>query len=146
MKIDVNRVVVTGNLTRDPDRRSTPSGTPVCHLRVAVNGRRRNDAGEWVARPNYFDVTVWGARGESCAAHLHKGRSVAIDGRLAWREWEASDGSGRRQAVEIVADQVQFLGSGRASADGGESGSETTAGPTDELAGSPIGDDDELPF
>ena len=108
---NINRVIITGNLTRDPELRSTPGGTSVCKLRVAVNSRRRDSSGEWIDKPNYFDVTVWGAQGENCSNYLSKGRPVAIDGRLDWREWEASDGSGKRQAVEIIADSVQFLGS-----------------------------------
>jgi single-strand DNA-binding protein len=107
---NINRVVVTGNLTRDPELRSLPSGTSVCKLRVAVNSRRKDQSGEWVDKPNYFDVTVWGAQGENCATYLSKGRPVAVDGRLDWREWEAQDGS-KRQSVEIIADSVQFLGS-----------------------------------
>ena len=106
-------VVITGNLTRDPELRSLPSGTSVCKLRVAVNSRRKDSAsGEWVDKPNYFDVTVWGAQGENCATYLSKGRPVAVDGRLEWREWEAQDGT-KRQAVEIIANSVQFLGSPR---------------------------------
>jgi single-strand DNA-binding protein len=61
-------------------------------------------------QPNYFDVTVWGAQGENCARFLSKGRPIAVDGRLEWREWEANDGSGTRQSVDIIADSVQFLG------------------------------------
>ena len=76
-----------------------------------MNTRRKDESGQWTDKPNYFDVSVWGAQGESCAQYLAKGRPVAIDGRLEWREWEATDGSGKRQAVEIVADNVQFLGS-----------------------------------
>jgi single-strand DNA-binding protein len=108
---NINRVILTGNLTRDPELRSLQSGTSVCKLRVAVNSRRKDGAsGEWVDKPNYFDVTVWGAQGENCATYLSKGRPVAVDGRLDWREWEAQDGS-KRQSVEIIADSVQFLGS-----------------------------------
>jgi single-strand DNA-binding protein len=107
---NINRVIVTGNLTRDPELRSLSSGNSVCKLRVAVNSRRKDQSGEWVDKPNYFDVTVWGAQGENCATYLKKGRPVAIDGRLDWREWEAQDGS-KRQSVEIIADSVQFLGS-----------------------------------
>jgi single-strand DNA-binding protein len=108
---NINTVVITGNLTRDPELRSLPSGTSVCKMRVAVNSRRKDSSsGEWVDKPNYFDVTVWGAQGENCANYLSKGRPVAVSGRLEWREWEAQDG-GKRQAVEIIADSVQFLGS-----------------------------------
>jgi single-strand DNA-binding protein len=117
---NINRVTITGNLTRDPELRSLQSGTPVCKLRVAVNSRRKDQSGQWVDKPNYFDVTVWGAQGESCATYLSKGRPVAVDGRLDWREWESQDG-GKRQAVEIIADTVQFLGSrdGSGSQEGG---------------------------
>jgi single-strand DNA-binding protein len=107
---NINRIVLTGNLTRDPELRSTPSGTSVCSLRVACNTRRRSAAGEWEDKPNYFSVTVWGAQGENCARYLTKGRPVAIDGRLEWREWETQDGN-KREAIEIIADSVQFLGS-----------------------------------
>ena len=105
---NINRVVLTGNLTRDPELRSISSGTSVASLRLACNTRRKNSAGDWEDRANYFDVTVWGAQGETCARFLAKGRPVAIDGRLEWREWETDNG--RRQAVEIVAEAVQFLG------------------------------------
>src|ERR671933_2682696 len=114
---NINRVVLVGNLTRDPELRNTPSGTAVCKLRVAVNTRQRDGAtGEWRDKPNYFDVTVWGNQGESCAQFLAKGRAVGVDGRLDWREWEAQDGS-KRQAVEIIADSVQFIG-GRGDGEG----------------------------
>ena len=109
---NINRVIITGNLTSDPELRALPSGSSVCKLRVACNTRRKDGAsGEWVDKPNYFDVTVWGAQGENCAKYLAKGRGVAIDGRLEWREWETPEGN-KRQAVDIVADSVQFLGGG----------------------------------
>lgn len=105
---NINRVVLTGNLTADPELRQLPSGMSVCALRIAVNGRKK-EGDSWVDKPNYFNVTVWGAQGENAAKFLAKGRPVAIDGRLEWREWE-TDGQ-KRQAVDIVADSVQFLGS-----------------------------------
>jgi single-strand DNA-binding protein len=106
---NINRVVLTGNLTADPDLRSLPSGTAVCNLRVASNTRRKDAAtGEWVDKPNYFDIVVWGTQGENCARYLTKGRPIAIDGHLDWREYEAQ--GSRRQAVQIIADTVQFLG------------------------------------
>jgi single-strand DNA-binding protein len=115
---NINRVVLTGNLTRDPELRSTSSGLAVCSLRIASNTRRKDQStGEWVDKPNYFDVTVWGAQGENCARFLSKGRPVAIDGRLEWREWDTPDGH-KRQAVDIIADSVQFLG-GREDGPGG---------------------------
>ena len=148
---NINRVVLTGNLTRDPELRSLPSGTSVCSLRVACNTRRKDASGEWVDKPNYFDVTVWGAQGENCAQYLSKGRPVAVDGRLEWREWEAKDGSGKRQSVDIIADSVQFLGS----RDGGdENGSRFTPqsdvpADTADFQSAPAGGrpaDDDIPF
>jgi single-strand DNA-binding protein len=103
---NINRVVLTGNLTRDPELRSLESGTSVCSLRIASNSRRKQ-GGEWVDKPNYFSVTVWGAQGENCARYLSKGRGVCIDGRLDWREWTHDDT--KREAVQIVAESVQFL-------------------------------------
>jgi single-strand DNA-binding protein len=109
-QVNINRVVITGNLTADPELRNLSSGTSVCKLRVACNTRRKDSAsGQYVDKPNYFDVTVWGAHGQTAARYLAKGRPLAIDGRLEWREWE-TDGA-KRQAVEIIADSVQFLGS-----------------------------------
>ena len=117
MANNINRVVLTGNLTKDPELRHTPSGTSVCTLRVAVNSRTKDAQGNWGDKPNYFDVTVWGNQAESCSQFLSKGRPIGVDGRLDWREWEAQDGS-KRQAVEIIADNVQFLG-GRTDGEGG---------------------------
>jgi single-strand DNA-binding protein len=147
MAANINRVVLVGNLTRDPELKHLPSGTALCSLRIAVNTRRKDESGQWADKPNYFDVSVWGNQGESCAQYLAKGRPVAIDGRLEWREWEASDGSGKRQAVEIVADNVQFLG-GRGDGDGGGGGSfvpaQAAAGGGADFPSSPS--DDDIPF
>ncbi len=118
---NINRIVLTGNLTRDPELRTTPSGTSVCSLRLACNTRRKDASGEWVDKPNYFDVTIWGRQGENAAQYLAKGRPVAIDGRLEWREWDDQQGN-KRQSIDIIADSVQFLGS----RDGGENGSRFT--------------------
>jgi single-strand DNA-binding protein len=118
---NINRVVMTGNLTRDPELRNLPSGTSVCSLRIACNTRRKDESGQWVDKPNYFDVTVWGAQGENCAQYLAKGRPVAVDGRLEWREWQDKDGN-KRQSTDIIADSVQFLGS----REGGENGGRFT--------------------
>ena len=151
---NINRVILTGNLTRDPELRSTPGGMSVCSLRVACNTRRKdNSTGEWADKPNYFSVTVWGAQGENCARFLAKGRPVAIDGRLEWREWQGQDGA-KRESIEIIADAVQFLG-GRDDAGGGGGGGFTPRSdvPVDDRdfqpAGAPSGGsapDDDIPF
>jgi single-strand DNA-binding protein len=141
---NINRVILVGNLTRDPELRHTPSGTSVCKLRLAVNSRQKDSStGEWGEKPNYFDVTVWGNQGESCARFLSKGRPVAVDGRLDWREWEAQDGS-KRQAVEIIADNVQFLGSREGGGDGERQF--VPAGAAQEADFPPSGADDDIPF
>ena len=146
---NINRVVLVGNLTKDPELRHTPSGTSVCKLRLAVNSRQKDAAtGEWGEKPNYFDVTVWGNQGENCAKFLSKGRPVGVDGRLDWREWEAQDGS-KRQAVEIIADTVQFLGS-RGDGDGGGAGQQQYV-PAGDIAADrsdfgPSSTDDDIPF
>jgi len=152
---NINRVVLVGNLTRDPELRHTGGGTAVCSLRIAVNTRSKDGAtGEWTEKPNYFDITVWGNQGENCAQYLAKGRPVAIDGRLEWREWEAQDGT-KRQAVEVVAETVQFLG-GRdgGSGGGGDEGNGgggnrfvpagVTSGSDADFGSSPT--DDDIPF
>jgi single-strand DNA-binding protein len=145
MPSNINRVVLVGNLTKDPELRHTPSGTPVCKLRLAVNTRQKDpQTGEWGDKPNYFDVTVWGNQAESCAQFLSKGRPVAVDGRLDWREWDAQDGT-KRQAVEIIADTVQFLGSR------GEGEPARQYVPAGDIAADtsdfgPAGSDDDIPF
>lgn len=152
---NINRVVLTGNLTADPELRSLPSGTSVCKLRVACNTRRKNgSSGEWEDKPNYFDVKVWGAQGENCARFLAKGRPVGVQGRLEWREWETQDGQ-KRQAVDIIADSVQFLGGREDASSGGFTASVGTGTrsdvPVDErdyqpaASGAGVGDDD-IPF
>ena len=145
--VSINRVVLVGNLTKDPELRHTPSGTAVCNLRLAVNTRRKDETGQWVDKPNYFDITVWGNQGERCAQYLSKGRPVAVDGRLEWREWETPEGN-KRQAVDVVADSVQFLGS-RGEGDGGGGGAgyipaSAPATPGGEFPTSPT--DDDIPF
>jgi single-strand DNA-binding protein len=157
---NINRVILTGNLTFDPELRSLPSGTSVCKLRVATNSRKKNGAtGEWEDKANYFDVTVWGAQGENCARYLSKGRPVAIDGRLEWSEWQDKDTGKNRSKVEIVAETVQFLG-GRDDA-GGQGGGFTPRSDvpvdTGDFAPAPVGGgaspapapapaDDDIPF
>ena len=147
---NINRVVLVGNLTRDPELRHTPSGTPVCSLRLAVNTRRKDESGQWTDKPNYFDITVWGQQGENCAQYLAKGRPVAVDGRLEWREWQDQSGN-KRQSVDIIADSVQFLGS----REGGENGGRFTPqsdvpADTGDFQQAPVAaggsTDDDIPF
>ena len=106
--MSINRVFVTGNLTRDPELRQA-GATTVLQLGIAVNDRKKNPQTEqWEDVPNFFDVLVWGARGESLARFLHKGIKVAVSGRLHWNQWQTSEGE-KRSKVEIVADDVEFM-------------------------------------
>ena len=144
MAANINRVVLVGNLTRDPEVRQTPSGTPVCSLRIAVNSRRRDESGQWTDKPNYFSISVFGNQAESCGQYLSKGRPVAIDGRLDWREWQTQDGQ-KREAVEIVAESVQFLGS-RGDAEQGGGNQFVPAGASSGGDADFQGADDDIPF
>ena len=150
MAANINRVVLVGNLTRDPELKHTSGGTAVTSLRIAVNGRKKDETGQWVDKPNYFSVSVFGNQAESCAQYLAKGRPVAVDGRLEWREWQQQDGT-KREAVEVVADSVQFLGS-RGDGGGGEGGfggggnQFVPAGAGSENADFPAAADDDIPF
>jgi single-strand DNA-binding protein len=140
---DINRVTLVGRLTRDPELRALPSGTSVLNLGLAVNGRQKDQSGNWIDKPNFFDVKVFGAQADMLANHLAKGRRVGIDGRLDWSSWEAQDG-GKRSKVEVIAQSVQFLDSR-----GDEGGGGNQFVPAGASAGSDAdfqGSDDDIPF
>ena len=141
---DINRVTLVGRLTRDPELRHLPSGQPVLQLGVAVNGRQKDEGGNWTDKPNFFDVKVFGNQAESLAMHLAKGRRIGVDGRLDWSSWEAQDGS-KRSKVEVVAFQVQFLDS---RAEGELQPQYVPAGDVaaDQSDFAPAGADDDIPF
>jgi single-strand DNA-binding protein len=156
---NINVVVITGNLTSDPELRSTNGGLAICSMRIACNGRRKNnETGQWEEKPNFFNVTVFGAQGENCSRFLSKGRPVAVDGRLDWREFTDQAGN-KRQAVEIIAEAVQFLG-GRDEGQGGGGGftprtdvpvnTADFSTPSPAPAAAPVGGgapaDDDIPF
>jgi single-strand DNA-binding protein len=106
--MSINRAIISGNLTRDPELRSTSSGMPVLGLGVAVNDRRKNaSTGEWEDYPNFIDCTMFGARAESVSRFLHKGSRVAIEGKLRWSQWER-DGQ-KRSKIEVIIDEIEFM-------------------------------------
>lgn len=106
--MSINRVVISGNLTRDPELRATASGMPVLGFGVAVNDRRKNQqTGEWEDYPNFIDCTMFGARAESVSRFLSKGSKVAIEGKLRWSQWER-DGQ-KRSKIEIIVDEIEFM-------------------------------------
>lgn len=117
--MSINRVVISGNLTRDPELRRTQSGMAILSMGVAVNDRRRNaQTGEWEDYANFIDCTLFGARGESLAEILTKGAKVAIEGKLRWSQWER-DGQ-KRSKIEVIVDEVELMSRGQgASGQGG---------------------------
>jgi single-strand DNA-binding protein len=125
--MSINRVVISGNLTRDPELRQTASGMPVLGLGVAVNDRRRNQStGEWEDYPNFIDCTMFGTRAESVSRFLNKGSKVAIEGKLRWSQWER-DGQ-KRSKIEVIVDEIEFLSSRDGAGQGG--GSYAAAAPS----------------
>lgn len=130
---NVNRVLLTGNLTKDPELRETSTGVSVCELRLAVNAVVKKD-GNYESKPNYFQVNCWGKMGENCAQYLNKGSKVAIDGRLEWQRWESKEGQTNSRVV-VVANQVEFL-SPKSAAGQTEKSDEPTSD----------GGDDDIPF
>ena len=111
----INRVIITGNLTRDPEVRSTQSGMSIMRLGVAVNDRRKNNqTGEWEDVPNCIHCVMFGTRAENVSRYLRKGSKVAIEGKLRWSSWEDKQG-GKRSKIEVVVDDLEFM-----SRDGGD--------------------------
>lgn len=107
--MSINRVNISGNLTRDPELRATASGSQILSFGVAVNDRRRNSqTGEWEDYPNFVDCVVFGARAEPLSRFLSKGAKVAVEGKLRYSSWETKDGQ-RRSKLEVVVDEVEFL-------------------------------------
>lgn len=111
--MSINRVMISGNLTRDPQLRETASGMPVLGFGVAVNDRRKNASGEWEDYPNFIDCTMFGARAESLVRFLSKGTKVALEGKLRWSQWER-DGE-KRSKLEVVVDDLEFMPKGEQS-------------------------------
>ena len=117
--MSINRVTISGNLTRDPELRATAGGTQVLSFGVAVNDRRRNPQnGEWEDYPNFVDCTMFGTRAEAVSRYLSKGSKVAIEGKLRYSSWER-DGQ-RRSKLEVIVDEIEFLS--RSQQGGGQGG------------------------
>ena len=120
MAASVNKVILIGNLGRDPETRFTNSGSSVTSFSIATTEPFADKAGTRQERTEWHNIMVWGKQGETCAQYLKKGSSVYIEGRITYREYEAKDGSGKRKATDIVANRVQFL-SARGGAPEGDS-------------------------
>lgn len=142
--MSVNRVVLTGNLTRDPELKATAGGLNILSLRIAFNDRRKNSStGNWEDVPNYIDVTMFGTRGESLSRALTKGMRIGIDGKLRWREWETQQGD-KRSAIEVIADDIEFLDSRGGSGSGGSSNYDAPTAPVSNATPDDLGE--EIPF
>ena len=122
--MSINRVVISGNLTRDPELRRTQSGMAIMGIGVAVNDRRRNSqTGEWEDYANYIDCTMFGARAESLSNILTKGMKVAIEGKLRWSQWETKDGQ-KRNKIEVIIDELDIMTSRNGGGQGGYQGNQ----------------------
>ena len=108
MSSSVNKIMLLGNLGGDPEMRYTKGGNPVCNMRVATNSKWKDSKGEWVERTEWHRIVVWGSSAENCNTYLKKGRTVHIEGRMQYREWE-DDNSTKRITAEVVADRVTFV-------------------------------------
>jgi len=107
--MSINRTIISGNLTRDPESREFASGTKCLCFSVAVNERVKDASGEWTDRPNYIDCTMFGARVPFFADKLTKGTKVTVEGKLRWSQWDAKDGSGKRSKIEVIVDELEFV-------------------------------------
>lgn len=140
--MSINKVLITGNLTRDPELRETPSGFQVLNFGVAVNDRKRNQStGQWEDYANFVDCTMFGNRAASVARFLGKGSKVAIEGKLRWSQWEAQDGS-KRSKLEVVVDELEFMNRNENGSQGQAYGRGEVAQPAMEA----VPYDDEIPF
>jgi single-strand DNA-binding protein len=109
--MSINKVLLTGNLTRDPELSSTAGGTPVLSFGIAVNDKRKNNqTGEWEDYPNFIDCVMFGSRAQSVSKFISKGSKVAIEGKLHWSQWER-DGQ-KRSKIEVIVDQLEFMSKG----------------------------------
>lgn len=141
-----NKVILVGNLGRDPELRYTPQGTPVCSFTLATNEKRKDRAGEMQDSTTWFRVTLWGRQAETASQYLTKGRPVYIEGRLRLEEWTDRDGK-QRYTLEVHATDMQFIGGGRAEdAATAAAGGATRSAQTDQHPTEPELSDDDIPF
>lgn len=141
--MSINRVFISGNLTRDAELRQTSGGMQVLRFGVAVNDRAKNQqTGQWEDRPNFVDCVAFGARAEGLARVLRKGMRVAVDGQLRYSSWEAQDGS-RRSKLEVVVEEIEFMSPRQG---GGRQAAPAAAAPATSAAGAGDLYDEDIPF
>ena len=144
-----NRVILMGNLTRDPEVRFLPSNTPVCELGLAVNDRYQDkQSGEWVDRPNFIDCTAFGKSAESIGKFFSKGRPILIEGKLRYEQWEDKQSGAKRSKLKVVIDQWNFCESGKGSDSSGQQQSRhlSGGGQGGYEGGAGIDESDDIPF
>ena len=139
-----NKVIIVGNLTRDPELKNTTGGTSVADLGIAINDNYKNKAGETVEQTTFVDVVVWGRQAETANEFLSKGSSVLIEGKLQLDQWDAEDGS-KRSKMRVRADRVQFL-STKSQSTGGRPSSVHDEKPNKDVPADFGDDDDDIPF
>ena len=145
-----NKVILLGNLTRDPEVRYTPKGSAVCDLGIAINRSYTLDSGEKREEVTYVDVVLWARLAEIAGEYLKKGRPIFIEGRLQLDTWDDKQSGQKRSKLRVIGETMQLLGgrppgAGGGAAEGGEARpSKTAAAPPKPAAGEP--DDDEIPF
>ena len=132
----LNRVLIAGRLTRDPELRYTPSGTAVCNLRLASSRRYKDKSGQWQDDATFVGVVAWSRTAENCGEYLKKGSAVLVEGRLQSRSWETEDGQ-KRSVVEINALRVEFLD---------KVGASTQAVPSEGVPDEAPAEDEDIPF
>ena len=147
-----SKVIIVGNVTRDPELRSTPSGTQVCSFSVAVNRSYKDNSGSQVENVSFFDCSAWGKQGETIAQYVKKGSGILVSGRLEQRSWEDKEGQ-KRSRVEIVVEDFNFIGGGDGGSYEGSSSrskSSSKASASDDVAPDDISDEpidlSEIPF
>lgn len=124
----LNKVLLMGNLTRDPELRVTPKGTPICQFSLAINRQFKMESGESREEVIYVDVEAWGKQGETIAKYLTKGRPLYVEGRLRLDQWEDKNTKEKRSRMKVVLEQFQFLGDGRGGGGGGGNSSPAAGG------------------
>jgi single-strand DNA-binding protein len=118
----LNKVLLMGNLTRDPELRVTPKGTPICQFSLAINRKFKMESGESREEVIYVDVEAWGKQGETIAKYVTKGRPLFVEGRLRLDQWEDKNTKEKRSRMKVVLEAFEFLGDGRAGGAGGAGG------------------------
>lgn len=133
---NLNKVLLMGNLTRDPELRVTPKGTPICQFSLAINRKFKMESGESREEVVFVDVEAWGKQGEAIAKYVTKGRPLFVEGRLKMDQWEDKNTKEKRSKMKVVLEQFEFLGDNRGGGAGGGGGAPAASSEFDQTGGS----------